>query len=152
RAESAFLLLPIVFFLVYFSFFSKIRLGIRYLLPITPLLIVWVSRIAAPGLKKRPALQTLGLVIFSLWYVIGTLQVAPHYLAYFNELAGGPGNGYKCLVDSNLDWGQDLRGLKEYMDAHGIDKIKLSYFGTGEPDYYGIHYEYLPSSMTIRGL
>ena len=43
--------------------------------------------------------------------------VAPHYLAYFNELAGGPANGFKELVDSNLDWGQDLKNLKLWLDG-----------------------------------
>jgi hypothetical protein len=48
-------------------------------------------------------------------------------------------------VDSNLDWGQDLKGLKEYMDKHGIERIKLGYFGSADADYYGIDYDYLPS-------
>jgi hypothetical protein len=47
-------------------------------------------------------------------------------------------------VDSNLDWGQDLKGLKGYMDRKGIDALKLSYFGTAEPAYYGIRCERLP--------
>jgi hypothetical protein len=48
------------------------------------------------------------------------------------------------LVDSNLDWGQDLPGLKEYLDRHGIEGVKLSYFGTAEPAFYGIRGERLP--------
>lgn len=48
------------------------------------------------------------------WYIAGAIKIHPHYLAYFNELAEGPNNGYKYLVDSNMDWGQDLKGLKEY--------------------------------------
>jgi hypothetical protein len=66
-------------------------------------------------------------------------------LAYFNELAGGPDNGYKYLVDSNLDWGQDLAGLKKYMDKNSIKSVKLSYFGSADARYYDIKYEYLPS-------
>jgi hypothetical protein len=60
--------------------------------------------------------------------------VAPHYLAYFNELAGGPRNGYKCLVDSNLDWGQDLKHLRRWLDQRQItDPVNLCYFGTADP-------------------
>ena len=59
-------------------------------------------------------------------------DVWPDYLAYFNEFAGGP-NGDRILVDSNLDWGQDLKGLKRFMDSRGIDRIYLSYFGTDSP-------------------
>ena len=51
--------------------------------------------------------------------VLSTLSVAPHYLAYFNEAFGGPANGYKFLADSsNLDWGQDLKGLKRFMEKN----------------------------------
>jgi hypothetical protein len=66
-------------------------------------------------------------------------------LAYFNEFIGGPKNGYKYLVDSNLDWGQDLKGLKHYMEERGIERIKLGYFGSADAAYYGINYDYLPS-------
>jgi hypothetical protein len=79
------------------------------------------------------------------WYVGASCYIHPHYLAYFNELAGGPDNGYKYLVDSNLDWGQDLKGLKSYMQKHGIARINLSYFGTDSPARYGISYDWLPS-------
>ena len=62
----------------------------------------------------------------------------PHYLSYFNELAGGAENGHRVLLDSNLDWGQDLKGLKRWMDANGVERIKLLYFGYVDPEYYGI--------------
>ncbi len=78
--------------------------------------------------------------------------IDPHYLAYFNELVGGPENGYKFLVDSNLDWGQDLKGLKKWMDKNGINLIGLSYFGTADPRYYGTPFVYLPSiPFSYRG-
>src|SRR5206468_11204129 len=73
--------------------------------------------------------------------------VYPHYLAYFNELAGGPRNGYKRLVDSNLDWGQDLKGLKRWADEKRLDAthpLYLSYFGTADPRYYQIPHINLP--------
>jgi hypothetical protein len=88
----------------------------------------------------------VGLVsILCVWQLVGTLRVHPHYLAYFNELVSGPENGYKYLVDSNLDWGQDLKGLGAYLKAQRIDQVELSYFGTADPAYYGIHYTCLPS-------
>src|SRR5699024_432819 len=57
--------------------------------------------------------------------------------------------GYRILVDSSLDWGQDLKGLKPYMQAHGIPKVKLSYFGTADPAYYGIDCDLLPSYLPL---
>jgi Flp pilus assembly protein TadD len=67
-----------------------------------------------------------------------TLSSFPHYISYFNELAGGAKNGHKVLLDSNLDWGQDLKGLKQWLDQRGIKHVQLAYFGTADPKYYGI--------------
>jgi hypothetical protein len=80
-----------------------------------------------------------------LWYPVVAWTTWPHYLAYFNEFAGGSANGYRYLVDSNLDWGQDLKGLKQFMDDRGIDRVSLSYFGTDSPERHGIAYDWLPS-------
>ena len=106
--------------------------------------IVLASKYLVLQLKHRKIANGV-LLILSVWYLLGTLSIHPHYLAYFNELIGGPKNGYKYLVDSNLDWGQDLKGLKHYMDEKGIKKIKLGYFGSADASYYGINYDYLPS-------
>ena len=67
----------------------------------------------------------------------------PHYLAYFNRLAGSPRNGYKHLVNSSLDWGQDLPGLKRWLKEHDLEavngaRVYLAYFGTADPAYYQI--------------
>jgi hypothetical protein len=75
------------------------------------------------------------------WNIASAARIFPHYLAYFNELAGGPDNGYKWLVDSNLDWGQDWKELKTYMDVHGIARIKFAQFSSNDPATYGIDYE-----------
>jgi hypothetical protein len=69
------------------------------------------------------------------------LRIAPHQLAYFNESVGGPEQGYRYLSDSNLDWGQDLKGLKAYIEREKLPIIYLSYFGTAPPAYYGIRYQ-----------
>ncbi len=62
--------------------------------------------------------------------------VYPHYIAYFNELAGGPEGGYRYVVDSNLDWGQDLKRLARFVEQNRIEVINLDYFGRAEPEYY----------------
>jgi hypothetical protein len=141
--NGAFLLIPVV---IYFgiSIFSSVDIGYRHLLPVLPFLFVLASR-AAPSklsLKSWPSLAVAALV---LWLVVGTLLVAPHYLAYFNEAVGGPSNGYQVLTDSSLDWGQDLIGLRDYMTRNGIESVNLSYFGSVPPEAYGIKYEPLIS-------
>jgi hypothetical protein len=55
------------------------------------------------------------------------------FLAYFNEAAGGPEGGANYVVD--FDWGQDLARLRQFVEAHHIDKIAVDYFGTSSPRY-----------------
>ncbi|HKF55424.1 MAG TPA: glycosyltransferase family 39 protein [Blastocatellia bacterium] len=136
--NAAFLLIPVI---VYFgmTIVSPIDIGYRHLLPVLPLLLILASR-AAPSsfnLKAWPTLVVAGLV---LWLVVESVAVAPHYLAFFNEAAGGPSNGYQVLTDSNLDWGQDLIGLRDYMNRNGVESVNLSYFGSTPPEAYGIKY------------
>ena len=149
RLAAFFLLVPV---LVYFGIASASRLNIghRHLLPVYPFLIVMVSSLVPWVMKQRTPAKA-GVVILAAWYLVSSVSIFPHYLAYFNELVGGPDNGYKYLVDSNLDWGQDLKGLKRYMDAHRIPRVWLSYFGTASPEYYGITYNFLPSYIIFNG-
>ena len=149
--RAAFLCLPVV---VYFITISSSGYGIghRHLLPIYPFLLVWVGGLVPWARQSARGGRWVqgALAALALWYAGGTVAIAPDYLAYFNELVGGPNQGYKYLVDSNLDWGQDLKGLKRYMDARGIDRVWLSYFGSASPEYYGIRYNLLPSYYMLR--
>jgi hypothetical protein len=141
--EEYCVLLPAVVLLVAASA-SRLQLGIRYILPIYPLLFIFVGGMTAGLLGRKPAWRkptTLAVAALSLWYCAGTLRVFPHYLAYFNELVGGPKNGYKCLLDSNLDWGQDLPGLATLLKQQGNPEVILSFFGTASPKAYGITYQ-----------
>ncbi len=140
--EELFLLVPAA---VIFGFFSvnSLDIGLRYILPVYPFLFVFAAGVAKTILSRKFLSAMYGVLI--AWYIGASLYIHPHYLAYFNELAGGPDNGYRYLVDSNLDWGQDLKGLGRYMQEHGIQRVSLSYFGTDTPDRYGIAYDWLPS-------
>jgi type I restriction-modification system DNA methylase subunit len=111
-------------------------------LPIYPLIFIFVSRLIDFFLYHRRRGYFAGLLL-GLWYLIATVSIYPDYLAYFNELVGGPAQGYKYLDDSNLEWGQDLKRLKIYLDQHNISKIKLLYSWNASPDYYGIQWERL---------
>ena len=74
---------------------------------------------SAALLASRRQAPRVAAVALALWYAAGTLRDHPHHLAYFNEIAGGPANGYRHLVDSNLDWGQDLKRLAAWARASG---------------------------------
>ncbi|MDD4897744.1 MAG: hypothetical protein PHV26_03390, partial [Candidatus Pacebacteria bacterium] len=63
------------------------------------------------------------------------ISIYPHFLAYFNETVT-PQKGHLYVVDSNLDWGQDLKRLKNLLDEKEIDFIYIDYFGGGNLDYY----------------
>ncbi|HEX9189641.1 MAG TPA: hypothetical protein VGB87_21380, partial [Vicinamibacteria bacterium] len=67
-----------------------------------------------------------------------------------NETVGGPANGWRVLVDSSLDWGQDLGRVEPWMRAHGVARYKLSYFGSASPTYHGITGETLPGYSSPR--
>ncbi|MFZ0545437.1 MAG: phospholipid carrier-dependent glycosyltransferase [Candidatus Promineifilaceae bacterium] len=139
---AALLIPPVGFFAIALT--SDINLGYRYLLPVLPFLVVFTSAVLVPAVERvRPA--QAGLIFSVVWLFVATLWISPDFLAFFNILAGGPENGWRVLVDSNLDWGQDLQNLKRWMDDHGVDEVWLSYFGEARPEYYGIAYRGLDS-------
>jgi hypothetical protein len=129
---------------------SGLSFGHRYVLPIYPALFVLAG--AAPSwLRGRRGPAGALVVLLSALYVVDSLRAWPDYLAYFNRLAGGPSQAWRHLVDSSLDWGQDLPQLKLWLDRNaGADPVYLSYFGTGRPDHYGIRAERLPSYIDDR--
>jgi len=130
--------------LLLFIFLSEVNVAVRYLLPIYPLLFVLAGRawLASEAMGKSAKVGALAL---ALWFVVGSASVYPNYLAYFNEIIGGPASGHKYLVGTNLDLGQDLPGLARYMRDTNTESIKLGYYGSADASHYGIEYEYLPS-------
>ena len=120
---------------------SPLQIGVRHVLPTFPFTYVLVGAgIVAIGarLSSRRAVWGLGAAIGLLlaWQAATVLRVHPSYIAYFNEIAGGPDGGAEWASDSNLDWGQDLKRLVKFMDARGIEKIYLNYFGSAATDAY----------------
>lgn len=141
--DAIFVVLPALLLLGLASL-SNLNIGLRHVLPIYPLLFVAASRVATFRFSRAwlaPALCALALA----WTATSSLWIAPHQLAYFNELIGGPRNGHLYLNDSNIDWGQDLKGLGRYLESRGSGEIYLAYSGNAPPAAYGIRYQPLPS-------
>ena len=138
-----------------FAIGSHLNIGHRHIVPIYPVLFIfcgcavkWMS--AVNPIKRWILPQLIGI------FIVSSLLCWPDYLSYFNFFVGGPSHGYKHLVDSSLDWGQDLPGLKKWLDkessrhtcvASRVKAVYLSYFGTGDPSYYGIEANMLPSYL-----
>ncbi len=156
----------LVFMFVYWTFAltSHVNIGHRHVLPTYPPLFIlagaatWWFKFPAAAFVRHSSsavpkwLSALrGVVVAALLLsAFEALWFWPHYLAYFNLLVGGPRYGYKHLVDSSLDWSQDVKELKHWFDAHPADvlppqRVYLSFFGDTPMDYYGIQAVKLPS-------
>ena len=136
--DELFLALPAVTFFVFTSAFAD-NLGVRYLLPVYPLIFIWVSRLADLVVEYRVGRAAAALL--AGWYLFSAISIYPDHLAYFNEAVGGPKNGHRYLDDSNIDWGQDLKRLKRHMEREGIDSVRLLYGWNASADYYGIPWQ-----------
>lgn len=136
----SFIFVPILIFGLVTSWKAG-QIGIRYLLPVYPFLILFVSGVLDKVIHTRGlSLQSwrrVGLVLLAGWYVFSALKIYPDYLAYFNELVGGSKNGYKYLDDSNIEWGQGLKQLAEYQKQYPETKVLYSW-NYVDMNYYGV--------------
>jgi hypothetical protein len=147
---EAFIIVPVVLFLSV-AMTSALNIGVRHILPIYPFVIALASlggRTLVEGTAKH------GPQICAALLAAGVLEFAsvyPNNLAFFNRAVGGPSQGFRYLADSNIDWGQDLKPLKGWMDRNGVAHINLAYFGVADPAYYGIDCTYM-GGTTIPGV
>jgi len=137
--EFIFLIWLIIYWGISLS--SNLNIGVRHLLPVFPFTYILVAGVIIALLSrvKNILFKFAGysiLTILILWQFISVIRVYPYFLSYGNEIAGGPDNLYRYTVDSNFDWGQDLKRLKSWVDKSGIDKIYVDYFGGADTEYY----------------
>ncbi|MGD8966580.1 MAG: glycosyltransferase family 39 protein [Anaerolineae bacterium] len=141
--DDLFILIPPVVLLL-ISTTVRLNLGYRHLLPILPFLAVHIGRLAKRPVFKTKPVSMYFVIGLAAWLAISTLTIYPHFLAYFNAIGGGPERGWRILVDSNIDWGQDLKGLGIWMEQEDVERVKLSWFGSARPQAYGIPHDLLP--------
>jgi hypothetical protein len=118
---------------------SHINIGVRHVLPVyAPALVLCGA--AGMWFSSTFRLARVAAAAMLVLLAAETALAWPNYLAYFNPLAGGTSNGYKHVVDSSLDWGQDLPALKRWLDGHSPagTPVYLCYFGTASPTWYGM--------------
>lgn len=151
-----------LFFILFYSYVSitgNLNIGFRHLFPILPFLYLLIAKTLADFIRRHIEksgylIRPLFALLFVSMFVI-PLSVYPSYLSYYNAIAGGHENGYKIATDSNYDWGQDLKHLRDFIDEHNqclkasylgcderlpelppIDTIRLDYFGGSNPALY----------------
>ena len=140
---QAILCLPVLVLAVLASSIGM-QLGIRYILPALPLMYLFAAQSARWLDWSRFRVRTFAIALAIMALPL-SLRFHPQHLAYFNELAGGPAKGRQHLLDSNLDWGQDLGGVAAYVREHQLGEIGLAYFGMMPPSAMGIDYQIPPS-------
>lgn len=156
------LLPPLAFWVMAIA--GSFNVGYRHILPTLPFLYVlvgwqvgtWVEpRHARPADDSRRSVAGASALLIPVvllgWLVASTAFAFPHYLAFFNAIVGGPSNGYRYLVDSNLDWGQDLPGLRHLVEAQGGERVLLSWFGAAYPEAYELTFHPTPGFWRFRG-
>ncbi len=142
------------------AIFSGLNLGYRLILPVLPFALMiagqggnaLLARILKPrsrgGTEKisyqTPWLRVSVVSFLCLWLVIDVLSIGPSHIAYFNQLINRD-RDYEALVDSNLDWGQDLIALREWQAAHQAADLNLAYYDTARPEAYNVNAHLLPS-------
>jgi hypothetical protein len=150
RAPRAalFVVPPLAFFAL--ASLARVDLGARVVLPVLPFVCVLAAglltsaqcaRGCSPHSESCPTrFARCGIVTCVAWAGISAARSDPYPVAYFNEVAGGPRGAMRFVADSNLDWGQGLPALRDYMRANELDRVYLSYFGTDRPEAYGIRF------------
>ena len=123
------------------SMTSRIDLGIRHLLPFYPFFYVALAA-GLFALAKAQRKVWIGPVLIAICILLAgeSLSAAPDYLSFFNLISGGTWRGPHYLLDSNIDWGQDLKKFKAYTVTHPARQYCLEYFGNALPEYYGFEH------------
>jgi 4-amino-4-deoxy-L-arabinose transferase-like glycosyltransferase len=134
--ESVLIVMPAAV-LLSMTFLTDINLGLRYVLAMFPYLFIGIGKLGRwiEGLAGPTRSVTVAVIAISVAAnITATALIHPHYLAYFNWVSGGPDRRPAHLIDSNLDWGQDLTGLREWVRRNPTAQpIGLAYFGQIPP-------------------
>jgi 4-amino-4-deoxy-L-arabinose transferase-like glycosyltransferase len=136
--EILFLTVPSALYMAV-SMSSGLNIGVRHILPLYVFLSVLIGDAACAFIRSdRRWRYAIALLLF--FHAVSSLRVFPSYIAYANELWGGPANTHKYLSDSNTDWAQQLKATKGYLDKRGVKDCWIAYFAQGlvDPAYYGI--------------
>ncbi len=147
--EVLFVIVPAA---VYFSVAmgSGMNIGIRHILPVYPFLMILAAWAAWRLIQRQPRWAYI-VAILLLWNIVSSARTFPVYLAYANEMWGGPSQTYRYLSDSNADWGQQLKATKKYLDGRQVKNCWFAYFAAVvvDPTYYGVQCKPLTTIASV---
>jgi 4-amino-4-deoxy-L-arabinose transferase-like glycosyltransferase len=128
--------------------FARFNLGERHVLPMYPFAILFAASVWEWSGNKRAG--TAFLILLAALNAADALRYAPGYLSYFTPLVH-PAESFRLLTDSNLDWGQGLLALRDYQRKHPGERILLAYFGSVDPQVYGIQSDFFGGQKRVAG-
>lgn len=123
QLKHRFLLAPLGLYFILASA-SPLQFGFRLVMPCLPIAAL-ITGGALAWIERRKWL----LAVVAILLILPAVRRYPHYLSYFNDVSGGPQNGLTYLSDSNVDWGQDLRELRSWMQRNKVLRVHMSYLG-----------------------
>jgi hypothetical protein len=144
-AGSFWLILALAYFACAMT--SRSDLGFRHVMPAMVFAIIAIGSLADILVRRRSLAVAASALV--LWLAVDFAGTYDSYLTYFNEIAGD--RGYRIATDSNLDWGQDVKRIRAYLDRHpDIQMPYVDYKADGEPslDYYGIRRRPIPDTAS----
>ena len=133
-----------VLFLVYLP--TTLNIGVRYMLPLFPLLALC----GAGGVVWLWQRQRILAAVLLAWVAVSAALAHPDYLAYFNEAAGSHPD--RILVDSDLDWGQDMHLLSAELKRRGAGYFHMACLYTGDDSRLGLpNWDGLEPYQPVKG-
>ena len=118
---------------------GNLNIGHRHLVPLYPAALRPLRR-PAPPLERLAGTKRGSRLVLLAGYAVPSSWPTPATSPTSTSSPGEPEADGTYLLDSNLDWGQDLARLGRWMERNGVEEIDLAYFGTADPEAYGIRY------------
>lgn len=128
---------------------ANLNLGLRHVLPVYPFIFIAIGVTLALIMARWRVVGSTAAVLLGLALIVESVAAYPNFIPFFNAAAGGARGGFKLLGDSNLDWGQDLKLLARWQQAHPDKRLLISYFGIADPEYYGVKALHLPGGYVF---
>ena len=115
--DDAWLMVPLVVVLLRMSFSNTVQLGIKYVLVVVPLMILFSGRFFLVSKSRWALAHKYAMVLLPLWLAFSTLSSYPHYISYFNETVR-PTAKYRYLAAYDLSAGQGWDEADRWAGEH----------------------------------